>query len=87
VDLKYHLEKLNIAIRNSIKKLPLVDHIGGEFVYSNDTSKINGLLEELEDLKPSNYKKVSNQIILVAYYYTFVTSNKKLYPIESLELL
>jgi hypothetical protein len=86
-DLKYHLEKLNIAIRNSLKKLPLVDYIGGEFVYSVSGNKISNLLEELEDLKPSNYKNVSNQIILVAYYYTFVTSNKKLYPIESLELL
>ena len=86
-DLKYHIEKLNIAIRNSLKKLTLVDYISGEFVYSLDGNKINDMLEELEDLKPSNYKKISNQIILVAYYYTFVTSNKKLYPIESLEIL
>ena len=86
-DLKYHIEKLNIAVKNSLKKLPLVNYIGGDFVYDKNGNKVNVMLEGLENLNDYNHKEVSNYLLLVSYYYTFLTSSKKLYSIESLELL
>ena len=87
-DLNYNINRIkDPSITKILKNLPLVDYVAEEFSYYKEEGQINDLIISLDDLNNKNIKVLSNQFLLAAYYYTFSTSGKKLFSINSLELL
>ena len=74
-----------MSIKNNFKRLPIIDYQEKEFIYQGN--KLENLLEAFKDIESINMKNLSNQLILTAYYYFFATSSKKIFQINSLELL
>lgn len=87
-DLNYNIDKIkDVSIKNTFKRLPLVDYIANEFTYSKNEGKMEDLLSALSDLDNTDVSKLSNGFLLASYYYSSVTSYKNLFSINTLELL
>ena len=86
-DFNIDLEKIqDIGIKNNLKRLPIVKYVDKDFVYDNSYNNILELLNNLENME-KDILKISNLLILTSYYYTNISSGKKLLPLDSFETL
>ncbi len=79
------LEKIqDVSIKNTIKRLPLVAY-NKDFIYGRGYNNLLELVKDLENLNNDNILAKSDLFIISAYYYTYISSSKKLFNLDSLE--